>query len=166
MSKNEARLAANKRISEEWKASSRPRRTPSPVRRAPSPVRRSSPKRQASPRRLTTYQAYYKAHYEQYSAAAVARGLSKLEAKKAATQRISEEWKDQKKCAAGAAAPSPARRSGAEPDNYPAYLKKYYPRVLASVKEQHPRYSAMDASKAAKKQISEQWAEWRKACRR
>lgn len=165
MRKNEARLAANKRISEEWKASNRSRRTPSPRRRTPSP-RRSSPKRKPSPRRLTTYQAYFKEHYERYSAAAVARGLSKAEAKKVATQRISEEWKNQKACAAGAAPPSPARRSGTEPDTYAEYLKKYYKRVLASVKEQRPSLAAMDASKAAKKQISEQWAEWRKACRR
>ena len=189
MTKNQARIAAMKRISGEWtiklkaaKVTSpvrrrsrspspvrRRSRSPSPVRRrsrSPSPVRSSSPKRKASPRRLSEYQLFFKEHYAAYNAAAVARGLTKVDAKKVATQQISEAWADKKKCSAGASAPAPHHRTGEEPDTYAEYLKKYYPRVLAVVRDQEPALTVADASKVAKKRISEQWAAWRVSCRR
>ena len=164
MTKNEARIAAYKRLGVEWKAVSKAparRRSPSPARR-----RSSSPKRKASPRRLSAWQVFFKENYETYSAAAVERGLTKVDAKKAATTQLSEEWAAKKTCAAGAAAPESHHRTGEEPDTYPEYLKKYYKRVLATVRADAPTLSTMDASKEAKQKISDQWKAWRTACRR
>ena len=109
---------------------------------------------------------FFKEHYETYRAEAMEQGLTKADAKNVATKRISKEWDDKKTCAAGAAAPEPHHRTGEEPDTYPEYLKKYYKRVLATVQADTPSLSTMDASKAAKKKISEEWTAWRTTCRR
>jgi len=74
--------------------------SPAPVRASPVPApaqvrqrsRASSPKRRASPPRTTTYEEFRKARYETYRDDLIKKGLSKDEARKEATRRISAEW--------------------------------------------------------------------------